>query len=79
MAQAARPEHRDQAGGARARDLHRLIGGDAGARQRRRVQRVDVVRDAHDVAGVAERVLGEAAVHAIARVDLRGAQRAELQ
>ena len=45
--------------GRRPDDLDGLVGGDAGAGQRRRVERVDAVGDGHDVGGVGDRVLGE--------------------
>ena len=59
----------------RAGDLDRLVGGHAGAGQRRGVERVDAVRHAHDVAGVADRVLGEPAVEGVADVHLLRAER----
>ena len=52
VAEAAGAEYRDEAGELRARDLHRLVRGHAGAGQRRGVQGVDVVGDEHDVARV---------------------------
>ena len=51
-------------------DLDRLVRGHAGAGQRRGVRGVDAVRHPHDVARVADRVLGEPAVERVARVDL---------
>src|SRR5580693_5865887 len=63
-------EHGDQAGGAGTGDLHGLVGRDARAGQRGGVERVDVVGYAHDMTRVSECVLGEAAVHPVARVDL---------
>ena len=75
VAQPARAEHRDHARGPGAGVLDRLVGRHARARQRRGVRRIDAVRDAHDVARVADRVLGEGAVERVAHVLLLQAER----
>ena len=75
MSEPADTEDRDAVGGTRARDLDGLVGGHSGAGERRGVGRIDSVGDAHDVAGVADRVLGEAAVDRVAHVLLRFAER----
>jgi hypothetical protein len=66
VAETAGAEDGDEASRGRAGDLDGLVGRDAGAGQRRRVGRIDAVRHADDVAGMAERVLGEAAVQRVA-------------
>jgi len=75
MAEPADAEDRDQVGRARAGDLDRLVGGDAGAGERRRIDRVDPVRDPDDVAAVRLHVLGQAAVDRVAGVLLLEAER----
>ena len=75
MPEPAGAEHGDEVRRARAGVLDRLVGGHAGAGQRRRVGGVDAVRDAYDVPRVAERVLGEAAVERVAHVALLEAER----
>ena len=72
--EAADAEDRHQLTGAGAGDLDRLVGGHAGAGQRRGVQRVDPVGDLGDVGGVRGGVLGVGAVPAVAGVDLLLAQ-----
>ena len=66
VAETADAEHSDEIGGAGAGDLDRLVRGDAGAGQRRRVERVDAVGDLDDVTGVGRGVLAEAAVDRVA-------------
>jgi hypothetical protein len=59
VAEAAGAEHRDKAGRGGLRDLDGLVRRHACARQRRRIRRADAVGDPHDVACIADRVLGE--------------------
>jgi hypothetical protein len=66
VAETADAEHGNEIRGARARDLDRLVGGDARAGERRGVKRVDAVGDLDHVAGVGDGVLAEAAVDRIA-------------
>src|SRR5512132_1073805 len=75
VAEAADAEDGDEVRRARARDLHRLVGGDAGARQRRGVERVDAVGHLDHVATVGDGVLAEAAVDRVAHVLLLEAKR----
>jgi hypothetical protein len=73
--EAADAEHGDEVRGAGFEDFDRLVGGDAGAGEWRGVHWVDAVGDADDVAGVAEGVLGEAAIDGVAHVQLLRAER----
>jgi hypothetical protein len=73
-AQAADPEHRDEVGGPHLGDLDRLVGRDARAGERSRVEGVDALRHDADVVGGGERVLGVAAVTGVAGVLLGLAQ-----
>ena len=75
MAETAGAEDRNQRRGSGSGNLDRLEGRDAGTGQRSRVEGIDLLRDADHVPGVAERVLGEAAVDRVARVELRFAKR----
>ena len=75
MAEAADPEDGDQVGRTCARDLDRLVGGDARAGQGRGVERVDAVRHADDEVRRCLDELGEAAVDRVAGVPLLGAER----
>ena len=75
MAEAADAEDRDEIGRARARDLDRLVRRDAGAGQRRGVERIDAVGHLDDVAGIRRRVLAERAVERVAHVLLLEAER----
>ena len=59
VAESADPEHRDEVRRACARHFDRLVGGDAGARQRRRIEWVDPRRYEADERGVGDDVLGE--------------------
>ena len=63
VAESADAEHGDEVRRAGARHLDRLVGGDAGARERRGVERVDAVGHGPANAASASDVLGEAAVH----------------
>ena len=75
VAEAADAEDADELAGADAADLDRLVGGDAGAGEGGGVGGGDAVGDASDEGGVGADVLGEAAVGAVARVDLALAER----
>ena len=75
VAEAADAEDGDEVGGAGAGDLDRLVGRDAGARERRRVEGIDAVGHLDDVAGIRGRVLAEAAVDRVAHVLLLEAER----
>ena len=75
VAEPADAEDGDEVRRACARDLDCLVGRDAGAGQRRRVERVELVRHLHDVARIRRRVLAEAAVDRVAHVLLLEAER----
>ena len=74
MAEAADAEDGDEVGRAGAGDLDRLVGRDAGAGQRRRVEGVDAFGHLDDVAGVRGGVLAEPAVDRVAHVLLLEAE-----
>jgi hypothetical protein len=75
VTETAGAEDGDEARGTGPGVLDRLVGRDARARQRGRVGGVDAFRDADDVAGIADGVLGEAAVEGVAHVLLLEAER----
>ena len=68
-------EHGHEVRQPHARNLHSLVGRDAGAGQQGGVERVDALRDLADVGGRAEHVLGVAAIDGVAGVALAEAQR----
>ena len=75
MTQTADPEDGHEVGGACARDLDRLVGGDPGTGEGRGVERVDVARDFDHVAGIGAGVLAEGPVKRVAHVLLLETQR----
>src|SRR5690606_11920432 len=74
VAQAADAGDEHPRGRARAGDLDRLVGGDAGAGQRGGVERVDAVGDRDHVVAVGQGVFGVGAVDRVAAVELLFAQ-----